>query len=182
MRFYALEGLDGVGKTTLAKNLSDAGYSVYKTPPKKYEFLRKEIHNLKETSLFYYMSSIAYVLEVEASDKNNFFLDRYIFSTLTQYISNTTISIEDLKNLFNLFSPKIQFPTITFFINLNYEERMKRIKNRTLDEKLLDNENRQYNDFWIEAMNEYDYSKKIILDGTKSEQELVKEVISYMKD
>jgi len=180
-KFYAVEGLDGVGKTTLTKNLENKGFRIYKTPPILYEKIRKDLHGLKEASLFYYLSSLSYTLEVEAKNDTNFILDRYIFSTITQYISNTTNSIDDFKLLFTKFSSLIQFPTITFFIDLNYKTRMDRIKDRTLVERMLDNEDKKYNDFWIEAIKEYNFSKKVILDGQKTEEELVKEVLSYLE-
>ncbi len=180
-KFYAIEGLDGVGKTTLINNLNKKGFITYKTPPKLYENTRKELHNLKEASLFYYLSSLSYTLEVEAKNSNNFILDRYIFSTITQYISNTTKSVTDFKNLFKMFFQLIPLPNITFFIELDYETRMKRINNRLASEKTLDNKNKKYNDFWIQAIKEYNFSNKVILDGTKTEDELVIEVLSYLE-
>jgi thymidylate kinase len=179
--FYVIEGLDGVGKTTLIKNLEKNGFTTYKTPPKLYETIRGELHGLREASLFYYLSSLAYTLEVEAENSRDFFLDRYIFSTITQYVSNTTRSIKEFNRLFERLSSLIEFPAITFFIDLDYKRRIERIKGRTVEEKALDNESKSYNDFWIQAIREYNFSRKVILDGTKTEDELLVEVLSYLE-
>lgn len=180
--FFAVEGLDGAGKTTLVKNLSDNGFKSLKTPSVIYGKIRKIIHPLKEASLFYYLSSLCFALEVEARNENNFILDRYFFSTITHYVANNkNCSEKEFYRLFHKLEEFITFPEVTFFIQLDFESRVKRISNRSANEKELDNTTREYNDFWVNCMNKYDLSKKIILNGNKTEEDLTKEVISIIK-
>lgn len=180
--FFAIEGLDGAGKTTLVNNLSENGFKSLKTPPELYEVIRKKIHPLKEASLFYYLSSLCFALEVEAKDENNFILDRYFFSTITHYVANNkNCSEKEFYRIFHKLEEFITFPEITFFIQLDFETRIKRISSRSTKEKELDNVTRKYNDFWVNCMNKYDLSEKIILNGNKTEFDLTSEVISAIK-
>lgn len=183
VKFYAVEGLDGVGKSTLVKNLADIGYATFKTPSIKYQNIRSEIHTLDKSSFFYYLSSVAFVTEKEGLGLKDFFVDRYLFSSITQYVSKTSNpTVCEFNKYFSLFKDFFILPTITFFITLDYEDRMSRIADRKDNEKVFDNCNIEYDNFWRQCINTYSYSNKIILDGQLSEDALLESVISHIKD
>lgn len=181
IRFYAIEGLDGVGKTTLIKNLSKKRFTTYKTPDDEYSCLRNKLHNLNRSSFFFYLSSLAYLFENHnLKDTNEFFVDRYLFSTIGNYAFRNDLSMEEVNNLFNEFYKFLPRPELTIFLVLDYEERIKRIKMRNLkQEENLDNLDINYNNFILNMIENYKFPK-IIINAKKAENELLNEVLNII--
>lgn len=175
--FFAIEGLDGVGKTTLINNLLKYGYKGYKAPSENFLFLKKDINSLVETNFLYYITAFSYILEVESSKEERFFMDRYIFSSIVKYVYKTTQSPKDFEKLLNSFSNLIPLPTITFFIDLDYDKRIKRILDRNLKDS-SDNLTIEYDIFWNKLKGHYSHSNKIItVNGNQSEEAILEDIL-----
>jgi thymidylate kinase len=177
LEFYAIEGLDGVGKTTLIQNLENQGLATYKTPNKIFSIIRKELHNLNKSSLFFYLSSLAFLFEKEIKNNNLFFVDRYLFSTIGNFAYKNNLLDEEINELFYIFYKFFPVPKLTIFLVLDYNERIKRINIRNQNENNLDNLKKSYNDYIMRMIHNYKYSPKIIIDANKKEKEIITEVL-----
>ena len=128
------EGHDGVGKTFLSNKLSshltEKGFKVFhnKTPDPIFSEMRDFVdnqNNLKNSFLFYLMSSLfAYMQSLIHSRNNIIILDRYIYSTIA---SHSARGYEIPVNLLNIL-PK---PDYLFWITASEDVRKKRISSRT---------------------------------------------------
>jgi len=179
--FYAIEGLDGVGKTTLINNLSKKGFSTYKTPSNEYSCLRSKLHSLNKSSFFFYLSSLAYLFENDIKHTNKFFVDRYLFSTIGNYSFRNNLSMKKVNRLFDEFYQFLPQPMLTIFLVLDYEERIKRIKLRNLKEKNFDNLDINYNNYILDMIECYKFPK-IIIDAKKNENEILDKVIKIVDE
>lgn len=140
--FIVIEGIDGVGKTTIAKNLAQAlGAVYYPTPPETLVHFKRELHdgtitNLRhfvdqlgnnEIRFFYYLIGVLYASQdiKELLKSNSVVCDRYISSTLAyHYALSPTLKNIDLSNLHYLQ------PDAEFLLDANETTRMQRINSR----------------------------------------------------
>ncbi|MFA5158752.1 MAG: hypothetical protein WC451_06250 [Patescibacteria group bacterium] len=141
-KYIALEGIDGVGKSTLARKLKDE-LCKNKVPVIIFEEIEKKDsgHNLIKpfiknidinSSLFFYLSSSIHKSHIIAELLKKFWVisDRSIFSTLahhTAYKANL--------DCLNLTLLPIIWPDYFFLITLSEELRLKRIKGRDRNQK-----------------------------------------------
>lgn len=128
-----VEGLDGVGKTTVAKKLSSVLPMRFVEKPVKELFCiseecDKEIKNKlyykyskKMVALYYLMG---YLSVKEDSKKENILLDRGFMSTYYFSFDSET------QNIFDALGKDFEFPDLTFILYASIEERVKRIKSR----------------------------------------------------
>ncbi len=127
--FVVLEGIDGAGKTTLAKKLAKDLKAQYITTPPDIlgkEEIRKIMDNNVEahTRFLYYLLCNSYVSDkIRKLSSQNFICDRYIHSTLS--IHSILNGIEFEINQFNFAKPDLNI-----FLYTSEEERRKRIEKR----------------------------------------------------
>ena len=178
LEFYAIEGLDGVGKTTLGINIRNLGYNVYKTPDEEFSCLRRKLHSLNKSSLFFYLSSLAFLFEKRIKNKNNipFFVDRYLFSTISEFSYKNKLSINEVNWLFETFYNFLPKPKLTIFLVLDYEKRIERIKKREIASE-FDNLKKDYDKYINRMIYSYQTSPKVIIKADKEETYVLEEVL-----
>lgn len=122
-----LEGVDCVGKTTLAKKLeSELGFQYLYTPQPPIAFIRKEIEssNDLQTRFFYYLTSVIAVQPLlRMMTLNNGFvvIDRYIYSTFAMHKAmGTEIGTVNMRKL------PILWPRIGILLTADKETRKHR--------------------------------------------------------
>ncbi|MEK7478062.1 MAG: hypothetical protein AAB645_01685 [Patescibacteria group bacterium] len=127
--FVTLEGVDGVGKTTVAKLLADDGsFQYYKSPSGPFAQLRREI-DAHATSLerycFYRLATQFDSVQIsQLLEKNSVVCDRYIASTTAYHIAMDA-RIRVIHNDVGLLKPHF-----AFLLGARSEIRDKRILER----------------------------------------------------
>jgi thymidylate kinase len=147
--FYGLEGLDGVGKTTVRETLKNRGCVVLKTPPQSFPIRRELYDDLNVTSrfMFYLMGVILAGNEAKKIAKSEPVLcDRYLLTTIAAHEA-MGLSLP----VINIMMPilrSIPTPCNTFLLVADEEERIRRmtirganqtdIANLRINSKILD--------------------------------------------
>ncbi len=110
--FVTLEGVDGVGKTTVAKLLSQDNFQYYKSPSGPFAELRKEIDkNAKPLERYsFYMLAVQYdhLQITELLKRGSVVSDRYVASTCAYHFAlDNRISL--IHNELNIILPDFAF-------------------------------------------------------------------------
>jgi len=129
--FFALEGLDGVGKSTVIKELQMGGIVVFKTPPEEIASVRKVFDTQSTRVRFlYYLLGVVVVGDkaqgVAAHEK--VFCDRYLLTTVA---AHEAMGLD--KPFLALMTPvifKIPRPEQTILLTATEETRMERLLSR----------------------------------------------------
>lgn len=132
--FVVIEGVDGVGKTTLARQLQEAyGYYYLYTLPEPFKRIRMEIELLKfpAARFFYYLSCvITFQRELKQLLDQDYkvVVDRYIYSTIAMHkamgVDTRCVSVEMLP---------ISLPDAIILLTCDSTERNRRIYLRATD-------------------------------------------------
>lgn len=128
--FIAIEGIDGVGKTTCAKLLANRMQAfLYKTPSGAFERIRAEIEAIGDTQVrfAFYLASVFY-----ASDEISSLVlhqpvvcDRYIYTTIAYHRGlDVNLSYIDINGI------PIIYPDFCFYLYAEEDVREKRISGR----------------------------------------------------
>lgn len=122
-----IEGVDCVGKTTLAKSIaSKLGFRYLYTPQPPLSVIRKEIESLDDsnTRFFYYLTSVIAVQRKIRSDIDlgrSVVIDRYIHSTLVMHrMLGVDVSCVNIERL------PILWPTVSVLLTATSETRTAR--------------------------------------------------------
>ena len=132
-------GLDGSGTSTIAKKICemDEGSTILKTPSKEFS----DRHNIDEVvrressvaHLMYYLSSCVFASDYIKNHfdyvKNNVYIVRYLIDTV---VSNRVAGIPIDLN-YHMYGNDLLVPDLTLFINVNENERQKRLEERGKD-------------------------------------------------
>lgn len=129
----SVEGLDGVGKSSLTASLSDTLKmpvitkpikSLLELTPEQSNNITKKIYSVHSKNLqaMYYL--FGYLSALEMGKNDNYILDRGFISTYYSSCSKENI------NLFDFFANNYGFPELTILLYASIDERIKRIVGR----------------------------------------------------
>ena len=180
-----VEGLDGVGKSSLVNNLSKAlGLKIVSKPidtlllndkKESYEVMEnvyKYSNNL--VAMYYLLGNLS---ALEDGTKEDIILDRGFLSTY--YFSCK----EDNKELFDFYANNYGFPDITILLYASIDERIKRIHKRDSNDADL-GKKRLYIDGYdkiFEAIRKYNIPHILINNENLEEKETTLKVLSILK-
>jgi len=145
--FVVIEGMDGCGKTTLTRFLSEKlDMKLIPTPPKNYEiFTNARVYFDGQSEsirrAFYSLGNYLAAVDVANSDKP-VVMDRYWHSTAAYAVANE-IKSGDTTSVFDLSWPSdLLQPDVVIFLQVSETERMRRFSSRraltnTKEEQLL---------------------------------------------
>jgi dTMP kinase len=197
-KFISFEGGEGVGKTTQSKLLSkslksiDEKYIITREPggTRESEIIRDLIVNnkyknfLPETELLLiYAARHEHVkkLLIPTLKKNNVICDRFIHSTICYQIIMNKINIRKLKFLHKEFAFNL-LPNISFFLNLNPKEGVKRsLSIKKTEIKYEKKENRFHEKIRAEFENLSKKDKHLInVDASNSIESIHRKIINIL--
>lgn len=199
-RFIVFEGLDGTGKTSIARQiqLSAERTKFLSSPPQKYNQLRKYVCSEGDflTRFLYFLSANAML-----SNRVNRLLpgssivcDRYVYSTVADfafYSAGSRISRETLNDLVKLSLKLVQKPDVVVYLTCQYNERVQRIRSRTKSAYLeKDNFDAEYCGMVHRAYTSMSKRNWILFDTTGKElresvgllQNILSQQLSFKKD
>ena len=153
----ALEGLDFVGKTTIAKMIgSKNGWVYYKTPPKIFfsrctKLTAKGTPSFSEKKFLLFIESLEYAsVEIHKllEDGISVAVDRWIWTTLSYHFAfNDKLRKKWIVGWEHLVSGKIIEPNKSFLIHISNEDvRLNRMIGRKItphDKKVMNNKKRR---------------------------------------
>ena len=185
------EGLDGVGKSTIAKTISKEMNirllekplkSLLELSPEQSKGITERIYSSYSPRLqsMYYL--MGYLSVLEDAQKENVIFDRGLLSTYYFSCNDST------EFLFDSIVGNCGTPDLTIILYASIEERLKRIKSRDSEDKDL-NKKRLYVDGYLkyfEGVNRYNMPYYLINTEHLNQQEvenLCKKIVSaFLKD
>lgn len=175
----SIEGLDGVGKSSVTTYLSASlNMPIAEKPNRKLLYLdenqskkiTEKIYSCYSSNLqaMYYL--MGYLSVLEDAKKNNILMDRGFLSTY--YFSYN----EETSALFDMFAKSYGIPDLTIVLYASVEERIKRIKNRNVSDDDLKKKRLYIDgyDKYFEAIKKYNMpyllinNEKLSLEETSS--------------
>lgn len=128
---YAVEALDGVGKTTIVNALQEKGFKILRTPPNAMRSYRHVFeHEDLRIRFLYYLTGVVYA-GLEAKDievGQQIITDRYLLTTVSAHqamgLSETYITS------FMPLIASVPVPEKTFILTCEENERIRRMKSR----------------------------------------------------
>jgi len=195
MMFIAFEGIDGSGKTTLAKKLAgyleETGKKVYLTeePTKTWigEDVRRAIEEEKNPytqALLFFADRAEHVKEIRKKLEEGYIVisDRYVYSTYAYQGAQLygLMKFEDAMEWFRgIYEPMRLDPDVVFYIDIWPEEGISRIYGREKKEKFERVEflNRVREIYSLLA-EEYGFIK---IDGMRNVDEVMEDILAQVK-
>lgn len=174
----SIEGMDGVGKTTVAKSIEKYfNYKYIKNPIKELfeiddkEFLRisEKIFNTSDYKIKTWYAALGDIYVLEKYRNENIIMDRHIL--LNYFFNGDKITEDIFKVQVNIFGK----PDLTIVLVASPETRIKRIiKRNPNDPDLLDERIRKYGyDKMIEFLKRYNYNYTIVDTENLSKEQVL---------
>lgn len=183
----AIEGMDGVGKTTVAKSIEkELNFKYVKEPLKEIfeiddtqiEKISKKIFSSNNEKLISWYLALGDVYALENYKNNNVILDRHI---LLNYYWNGNKQSEEI---FNTQIKMFGKPDLTIILYASPKVRMKRISSRNPNDSDLKNENMMKNgyDKLLKFVKKYNYNYTLVNTDNLSIQEVIAECLKIIKE
>lgn len=183
----AIEGMDGVGKTTVAKSIQkDLGFTYVKDPLKELFEIEDE-HLLRISEKVFTSASdqlIAWYLglgDIYALEKykdKNVVMDRHIL--LNYFWNGNEYTEEIFKSQVEIFGK----PDLTILLEASSETRMKRIRDRNINDPDLNKPTmKEYGyDKLISFLDKYNYNYKVINTDNLNIEEVITKAKQIIND
>lgn len=182
----AIEGMDGVGKTTVSKHIErNFNFKYVKEPLKELfeiddnhiEKISKKIFKNADSNLIAWYLALGDIYALEKYKNENIVLDRHI---LLNYYWNGN---ETSEKIFNTQIELFGKPDLTIVLYASPEIRMKRIKSRNPNDPDLQNQNMQKNgyDKLLSFVKEHKYNYVVIDTDNLSIQEVLEKCENILK-
>lgn len=201
--FITFEGGEGSGKTTAIKKikalLEKEGYQILLTREPGGTPISEDIRNIilakkntmmdkRTEALLYAASRRQHLIEKiwpAIQEGKIVICDRYLDSSLAYQGAARKLGIDNVLNI-NLFATEGTYPNITFLFDIDPEIGLMRIsKNSKREVNRLDLEKKEFHqtvrDAFLKLAKRYK-DRYIIIDASKSSEEIVKEVYKVIKD
>ncbi|MGN1343873.1 MAG: dTMP kinase [Traorella sp.] len=197
--FITFEGPDGSGKTTIStavqKRLVEMGYdAIYTREPGGIE-IAEQIRNVildpknttmdaKTEALLYAASRRQHLVEkvIPALKEGKIVIcDRFIDSSLAYQGYARHLGIDNVYTI-NQFAIEGHFPDITIFLNLNYEDGLKRIESRKFKDRLDLETNTFHQEVSIgyqKVLEKYQYRMRVV-DASLEVDQVVEESLKIV--
>lgn len=180
--FIAIEGADGVGKTTIANLLCQRlGADYQKTPPRIFKWtanLIDKLHNPELEAIGYFILATITSLTISLRLQwQSVVADKYILTTI---VAQTCLGGRLIKLLKKIRYNFIRKPDHTFCLVVNdYDELKRRLNNRGK----LDANDEQMLPYWLNVQSSYTtFPEVIIIDVTHlSPHEILAIIMNYLK-
>lgn len=149
--FYVFEGDNGVGKTTLLNRVIQdiPGVKVH-TPTEEFKIIRNYVHERNSTmgKFLYYVSSVfdSSIDIRENLNKSSVFCDRYIGSSIVDFLIRRDIKFEDVEGVYNFIKKDLIMPDCTFLLRCSHDERVRRVTQRGNASSAFDDISKNYSE------------------------------------
>lgn len=176
----SIEGMDGVGKTTVSKSIEkEFNFKYVKEPLKELfeiddkhiEKISKKIFNNQDSKLIAWYLALGDIYALEQYKNDNIVLDRHI---LLNYYWNGN---DESEEIFNTQIKMFGKPDLTIILYASPEVRMRRILNRNPNDPDLQNKNMMKDgyDKLLEFVKKYEYNYVMIDTDNLSIDEVINE-------
>ena len=145
MKFIAIEGFDGCGKSSIAKMLAEKlNYEYQKTPDETFRKVREDFDdpkiNLIERIAFYTGDCIRLSSKILNNEIKNLVVDRYYYSTIAYHQAKAPELIKLFMPYFNIMYK----PDLVILVKVDFKtviERINKRKSNDINDSLFLNEN-----------------------------------------
>lgn len=176
----SIEGMDGVGKTTVSKSIEkEFNFKYVKEPLKELfeiddkhiEKISKKIFNNQDSKLIAWYLALGDIYVLEQYKNDNIVLDRHI---LLNYYWNGN---DESEEIFNTQIKMFGKPDLTIILYASPEVRMRRILNRNPNDPDLQNKSMMKDgyDKLLEFVKKYEYNYVMIDTDNLSIDEVINE-------
>lgn len=189
--FIVIEGLDGVGKSTIAKTLAEAiGAEVLSTPGKEFNNIREQLDSIykdnHQARQLFYMSTVVSISDQVReliSKGQNVIVDRYWLSTQVYHkwkSENNHFELIDVAN-------KILIPDITLYLHLPLEQRKARLKERKINSlednlTLTESADKELNTLYSQFANTSVSGRWVSIKADVAVDKIVKNICTELND